>query len=114
MRFIEEAFHRPKIGQAPRAVKDGEGAIRIGVNPHRRLDVVVTVAVGRDLQGAVLVAHGVVVADLAFLLNAEDVVEITGEGDERRAGLLGSAGEAGVVARQIDGPRGSGWRLPWW
>ena len=57
------------------------------------------VAIGRDLQRAVLVAHGVVARDDAVLLGAEDVLERAGKSHEGRAGVRGRAGEAGVVRR---------------
>ena len=49
-----------------------------------------------------LVAHGVVVSDGAVLVDAQDVVERAGEGDEGGALVLGRGGEAGVVLGQID------------
>ena len=52
------------------------------MHPDPRLDVVVAMAVGRELQAEPAIAHGVVVGDGALLLDAEDVVERAGEGDE--------------------------------
>ena len=69
------------------------------MHPHTRLDVVVAMAVGRDLQAQALVAHRVVVADDAVVLPAEDIRQIAGEGDEGRAGVFGRPGEAAVVGR---------------
>src|SRR5918994_6731141 len=80
-------------GQTAGAVEDGEPAIGILMDPDLALDVMVTMAVGRDLKHAPLVAHGVVVAHHAFLLDAQDVGEIT-PGHEGTAGLArrGSGG----------------------
>ena len=99
MGFVQERACGRIARQTPRAVEDGERAIRVLVNSHCRLDVVVTVAVGGDLQDAVLIAHRIVVADDPLLLNAEDIREEAGERHERRAGILGSAGERGIMAR---------------
>lgn len=44
MRFVKKRAYGGISPQAPRPMKDGKGAIRIRVNPHCRLDVVVTVA----------------------------------------------------------------------
>ena len=75
--------------QTPGSVEDGQVAVGIFVHPDLRLDVVVAVAIGRDLQRAVLVAHGVVARDDAVLLGAEDVLERAGKSHEGRAGVRG-------------------------
>ena len=85
--------------QTPGSVEDGQVAVGIFVHPDLRLDVVVAVAIGGDLQRAVLVAHGVVARDDAVLLGAEDVLERASKSHEGRAGVRGRAGEAGVVRR---------------
>ena len=54
----------------------------------------VTVAVGRDLQDPVAVAHGVVVADDAFLLDGKNVGEI--------AAGIGNEGGCGFGRRQAE------------
>ena len=61
-------------------MEDGERAVGVLVDPDLGLDVMMAVAVGGDLQRPALVAHGVVVADGAVLVDAEDVVERAGEG----------------------------------
>ena len=61
-------------------------------------------SVGRDLQAQPAVAHGVVVADDALCVDAEDVVEGACEGHEGGALVLGRGREAGVVERQVDLP----------
>ena len=43
------------------------------MTPDPCFDVMVSVAIRRDLQGAVFVANGVVPCDNPFLLHAEDV-----------------------------------------
>ena len=52
----------------------------------------VAVAIGRDLQRAVLVAHGVVARDDAVLLGAEDVLERAGK--STKAEPVSAAGRA--------------------
>ena len=74
--------------QTPGSVEDGQVAVGIFVHPDLRLDVVVAVAIGRDLQRAVLVAHGVVARDDAVLLGAEDVLERAGKSHEGRINAL--------------------------
>ena len=49
-------------------MEDGEPAVGIFVPPDLRLDIVVSVAIGGDLQRAALAAHGVVVGDDPQLL----------------------------------------------
>ncbi|MGZ9142830.1 MAG: hypothetical protein ACXW4O_10885, partial [Candidatus Binatia bacterium] len=79
MGIVQECACGRIARQTPRAVEDGERAIWVLVNPHRHLDVVVTVAVGGDLQDAVEVPDGIIVADDPFFLNTEDVLEEAGE-----------------------------------
>jgi hypothetical protein len=47
------------------------------MDPDLALDVMVTMAAGRDLKHTPLVAHGIVVAHHAFLLDAQDVGKVT-------------------------------------
>src|SRR5580704_13726432 len=56
----------------------------------------------RDIDDVGLEAHGVVVADHASVLEAEELVEPTvlGPGDPRRVGVLRCDHEAVVVARE--------------
>ena len=89
-------------GEASRPVEEGECAVGILVHPDPCLDVVVSMAVGWDLQGQPAIAHGVVVADDTVCVDAEDVVERACEGHEGGALALGRGGEAGVVERQVD------------
>ena len=81
-------------------MKDGQAAIRVFVDPDARLDVVMAVAILWNLQHPVAIAHGIVIADDAILVDAEDVPQVTGEGHECRAPLVRYNGEAGVVGRQ--------------
>ena len=46
------------------------------MTPDPCFDVMVSVAIRRDLQGAVFVANGVVPCDNPFLLHAEDLFMI--------------------------------------
>ena len=59
------------------------------------LDVVVAVAIGGDLERAAVVAHGVVVADGARLVAAEDVLDCA-----RVAGTKALSGCSGGFAKR--------------
>jgi hypothetical protein len=73
------------------------------MHTHRGLDVMVTVAVGRNLKHTPLVAHSVVVADDAFFLDAQDIGEVApGLRDEGTAALRRRFHKALVVSRQED------------
>jgi len=86
-------------GQASGAAEEGEGSVWILVHPDPCLDVVVAMAVGRDLRAQPAVAHRIVVADDALCVDAEDLVEGACEGHEGGALALGREREAGVVDR---------------
>ncbi len=86
-------------GQAAGAVKDGEGAIRIVVNPHLGAPIVRADRARRNLQAPAVVTHRVVVADSTFLLDAQDIGEDRWiDRDEGRARRLGGDRKAGVWA----------------
>ena len=53
-------------------MKDGQAAIRVFVDPDARLDVVMAVAILWNLQRPVAIAHGIVIADDAILVDAEE------------------------------------------
>jgi hypothetical protein len=53
-------------------MEDGQARIRVFIDPNPGLDVVMAVAILRDLQAEVLVSDRVVVADGALYLDAED------------------------------------------
>ena len=85
-------------------MKDGVRAVRIKVDFDPRLDEVRPHRAFRDLQFERPKRHAVVVADLALLLHAQDLVEIdAGNGREGSAFACGRDGEAGIVRRQVDG-----------
>ena len=90
-------------GEASGSVEDGEGAVRVLVDPDVCLDVVGPVGSGGDLEGSLAVAHGVVVCDGALCMQAEDVVDLVGpgEGDEGAVVELGGDREAAVVIGQV-------------
>ena len=94
-------------------MKDGQAAIRVFVDPDARLDVVMAVAILWNLQHPVAIAHGIVIADDAILVDAEDVPQVTGEGHECRAPLVRYNGEAGVVGRQEHVSSETGWPPPY-
>jgi hypothetical protein len=97
----DEGSIREIVGETPRAVEDGEAPVGIFVDPHARLDEVPAVALLGDLQNPAVVAHGVVVADDALRLHAQDVVERPHEGHEGAALLGRGDGKAGVVQRPV-------------
>ena len=101
---VREATVGVVVGEAVRAEEDGERAVGILVDPHAGFDEVWPEAARRELQGEPApFEEGVVVADLALVLGAEDLAPGAGAvGHEGRAGLLGGDGEAGVVRRDVD------------
>ena len=52
-------------------MEDGQATVGVSVAAHHRLDAVVTMAIGRDLQGAVLVTHRVGFTYDPLLRNAQ-------------------------------------------
>ena len=90
-------------GEAARTVEDGQPAVGVFVHAHLGLDVVVAVAVGRDLQAQAPVGDAVVAADDAVFLKAKDIAEIASDvGNEGAAHLGRGHPEGGVVGRQED------------
>ena len=89
-------------GQTSGAVEEGKGSVWILEHPDPCLDVVVAVSIGWDLQAQPAVAHGVVVADGALCVDAEDLVQRACEGDEGGPFGFGRGCKAGVVERQVD------------
>ena len=82
--------------------EDGDGTVRILVNPDDGFDEVRPEAALRQLQRQAAPFDRVVIADGALLLNAEDL----GPGDgpiaqEAGAFLLGSDREGGVMLRDV-------------
>ena len=64
-------------------MKQRQGATGILVHAHAGFDVMATMMVGGDLQREVTVAHAVVIADHARLLQAQGVDQVgADEGDE--------------------------------
>ena len=101
--------------QASRPVEDGQATVGVLVHANRRLDVMSTMALGRDLQAAALPDDAVVGAHAAILLDAEHILERgTDIGDKGGAWLLRRHREAGVVIRHealLQIPVGRGQRL---
>ena len=96
-RLVLAGFVRAVVGQASGAMEDGQVAVGIFVDPDLGLDVVMAVFVFGDLQGEALVAYGVVVADGGFLLDAEDIFQLSRERHEGRTRLFRPNGETPVV-----------------
>src|SRR5512132_1999560 len=89
--------------QATGAVKDGEGAIRIVVNPHLGPPIVRPDRARRNLQAPAVATHRVVVADLTLLPDAQDIGKdrwIDRDGGGAR--LPGGDRKAGVVGGRTD------------
>src|SRR5579872_6467319 len=85
-------------GQAARPIEDGKPAIRIVVNAHGGLDVVMAMALRRDLPGPPIPADAVVAADLAVLLDAQHVLERPTDIGQEGGSRLGSGhGRSGIV-----------------
>ena len=84
-------------------MEEGEGSVRILMDPDRGLDVVVSGRGGGDLEDAPFVAHGVVAGDRALCAATEDVVDLAGvfEGHEGAVFEFGRGGEAAVVVGQV-------------
>src|SRR6516165_7196863 len=59
--------------QTARAMEDGQAAVGVFMDPDRDAHKVRPAGAGRDLQAASVPFDGVVVADLALLLDAQDV-----------------------------------------
>src|SRR5208337_2841662 len=88
---------------AARPVEEGMGSVGIDVDLDPRLDEVRTQRAFGDLQFERAVGHAIVVAHLALLLDAQDLVEIDArDRGEGRAGLSRRCGEALIVGGQID------------
>src|SRR5271166_3982607 len=88
---------------AARPVEEGMGSVGIDVDLDPRLDEVRTQRAFGDLQFERAVGHAIVVAHLALLLDAQDLVEIDArDRGEGQAGLSRRCGEALIVGGQID------------
>ena len=70
------------------------------MNTDAGLDVMMAMAVLRDLQHQVAVMHRFVIADNAVLLNPEDVTQIAGEEHKCTVVAHKLNGKVGVVVRQ--------------
>src|SRR5438477_1555992 len=105
-RFSLELEHRSGgvvVSQTVRPEEDGKRAIGIFVDAHRRFDKMRSQWARWDLQTERSPFDGVVMADLAGLLDAEDLAPSAGGvGNESRAGLLGDGGELRVVGGNVD------------
>jgi hypothetical protein len=88
---------------APRPVEDGVGAVGIDVDLDPRLDEMRAHWAFGDLELERPVGDAIVLADLALLLDAQDLVEIDARNGREGRALAGRIdGEAGVVLRQVD------------
>src|ERR1043166_8164887 len=87
-----------KARKAARPIEDGEPPVRIFVHPHRGADIVLAVALRRNLQAAPAPGHAVVGTDHTILLDAQHVGERpTHIGHEGRAGFGGRHRKARIV-----------------
>ena len=77
--------------------------MRIFSHLHARLDVMGSHAALRQLQLQTFIAHCIVAADDAFLLDAQCLAQELGiDGHEGLLGDRGRLAKAGIVPRQID------------
>jgi len=84
-------------------MEEGAGAVGIDVHLDPRLDEMRAHRAFGDLQFQRPVGDAIVVADLALLLNAQDLAEVdAGDGREGRAFAGRLNRETGVVGGQID------------
>ena len=72
---IVGASFRIEAGKTARPVEDGEPAVGILVHAHGGADVVMAMALGRNLEAAPVEGDAVVGADHAVLLDAEHVLD---------------------------------------
>ena len=101
-RTIDHDALRIVIGEAVRSPEHRQGAVRVFVEAPPGAHEVLTQRQRRDLQAEPLPLDGVVVADDALFLDAEDLAPgLGGIGDEGGALLLRHR-EAGIVLGQID------------
>jgi hypothetical protein len=84
-------------------VEDGVGAVGVDVDLDPRLDEMRAHRALRDLELERAVGDAIVMADLALLLRAQDVVEVdAGNGGEGRAFPGRRNRETGVVGGQVE------------
>ena len=80
-------------------MEDGEGSVEVLADLDLGLDEVRAQRAGRDLQAVAMEGHGVVVADPAGLLDAEDLAQLgCVDRNEGAARLLCRDGEACQLA----------------
>ena len=85
-----------------RPVEDRQPAVGIFVHPHRGAHKMRPQRARRDLQGEAVPLDGIVVADAALLLDAQDLARAAGAvGDESAVGFDRSERKSGVVGRPI-------------
>src|SRR5512147_183189 len=100
---IDDPALRVVVGEAVRPPKHRQPTVWVFVDADLGPDEVRTQRRRRDLQGELFPLDGVVVADDALFLDAEDLAPAAGSvGDEGGALLFRRLGKAGVVLRQID------------
>lgn len=100
---IDDPALRVVVGEAVRPPKHRQPTVRVFVDADLVPDEVRTQRRPWDLQGEAFPLDGVVVADDALFLDAEDLAPAAGSvGDEGGALLFRRLGKAGVVLRQID------------
>ena len=90
----------PVSGNASRAVKDAQRAVEVLSHFDLGPDKMRSQRRGRDLQPAPTPQHGIVVAHLARLLDAQDLIDIeVADRDKGLAGLFRRHRKARVVGR---------------
>src|SRR5689334_20259230 len=100
---IGNRLRPPLVANAVPLVIDAQGAIEVDPDFHPGPGIGGTVPTGRNIDQGAFEADGVVVADHAPVLVAEDVVETpaAGPGNPGGDGILRGDREATVVPRQV-------------
>jgi hypothetical protein len=90
----------PLGGDALPPVRDGKGAIQMGVEVDAQPSAAAAAWAGRELEETPVELNGVIVLDRAPVLEATDPIEISagGSGPPGRLRMRGGVGEAGIVA----------------
>ena len=102
----------PPGGDALSAIRDGEGAIQMGVEVDAQAGIAPAAGARSELEETPIKLNGVIVLDGAAILEAADGVEIgaRGSGSPGRRGMRGGLSEARIVAQEKPGEHPGGLR----
>ena len=109
---VAERATRPD-GQSLSPIDDGERAVQVRSNGHAEAGVAAAVGAGAQLQPPALQLDGIIVLDLALVLETTDLLQIWRRGAPRRCGVCGRVGKAGVEppSKAVEDPLGLRERL---